>query len=190
VRYVPKIVRFPKHPPRGATSVGAGDSPAQRCGEPARDSRRARVLLACSSGGHLDQLLVLEPWLRECDIAVATFNKPDAISRVRHWRSYWLAWPTNRRIFNNCINLWRAWDILRQEKPEIIVSSGAAPAVPFFYIGRAVWRIPTVYLECFDRIDKPTLTARLVRPVTSLFLCQSPSQLAGWPRRVEVGTSR
>lgn len=153
-------------------------------------SRLNRVLLACSSGGHLDQLLILEPWLRQRDVAVATFDKPDAASRLHAWRCYWLAWPTNRRVLNNCGNLLRAWRIIRQERPDVVISSGAAPAVPFFYLARLVWGIPTVYMECFDRMDRPTLTARLVRPVTSMFICQSSSQLAGWPRRVEIGPSR
>lgn len=157
--------------------------------QPVDGMRWNRVLLACSSGGHLDQLMVLEPWLRERDVAIATFDKPDAATRLGGWRTYWLAWPTNRRIVNNCRNLVRAWRVVKREKPDVIISSGAAPAVPFFYLGR-LWGIPSIYLECFDRIDRPTLTARLIRPVTSVFICQAPSQLAGWPRRVDIGPSR
>lgn len=153
-------------------------------------SPRHRVLLPCSSGGHLDQLLLLEPWLRQCDVAVATFDKPDALTRVREWRYYPLAWPTNRRVANNLRNLFRAWRILRRERPDVVVSSGAAPAVPFFYVARVFWRTPTVFVECFDRIETPTLSARLVRPVTSLFICQAERQLVRWPRRLNLGPSR
>jgi UDP-N-acetylglucosamine:LPS N-acetylglucosamine transferase len=149
-----------------------------------------RVLLVCSSGGHLDQLLLLEPWLRSFDVAIATFDKPDAVTRVGAWRYYPLAWPTNRRVVNNLRNLQRAWRILRRERPELVISSGAAPAVTFFYVARLLGRIPTVFVECFDRVDTPTLTARLVRPVTSLFVCQAGTQLTGWPRRAQIGPSR
>jgi Oligosaccharide biosynthesis protein Alg14 like len=38
-------------------------------------------------------------------------------------------------------------------------------------------RIPTIYLEVYDRIDGPTLTGRLCRPVASLFCVQWPEQL-------------
>jgi len=157
---------------------------------PVLSLRWEKVLLVCSSGGHLDQLLVLEPWLNNRDVAIATFNKLDAASRVGRWRHYWLCWPTNRRVWNNLRNLFKAGWILRKEKPDLIVSTGAAPAVPFFYLGRIFWQKPTIFVECFDRVGRPTLTAWLVRPVTSLFVCQGQSQLAGWPRRVDIGPSR
>jgi len=37
-------------------------------------------------------------------------------------------------------------------------------------------RIPTVYVEVFDRIDSRTLTGRLCRPLSTKFLVQWPEQ--------------
>ena len=45
----------------------------------------------------------------------------------------------------------------RKEKPDLIISCGAAVAVPFFYIGKMMGA-KLVYIEVFDRIDKPTMT--------------------------------
>lgn len=53
----------------------------------------------------------------------------------------------------------------------MIISSGAAVAVPFFYIGK-LFGAKTVYIEVFDRIDKPTVTGKLVYPVTDKFIVQ------------------
>ena len=47
--------------------------------------------------------------------------------------------------------------VLRRDRPDVIVSSGAGVAVPFFVLGRLLG-VPTVYLEVFDRIDCATLT--------------------------------
>jgi hypothetical protein len=38
------------------------------------------------------------------DMAIATFDKPDARSRTAGERFHPLAWPTNRRFWNNLRN--------------------------------------------------------------------------------------
>lgn len=151
---------------------------------------QARVLFVCSSGGHLDQLLALLPAPDGVDIAIATFLKPDAVGKIEGFRSYGLFWPTNRSVKALIINTARAFRILRSEHPSVIVSSGAAAAVAFFVVGKLVYRTRNVFVECFDRIDNPTLTARMVRPVTDLFICQWDTQLTTFPHRRQVSRSR
>ena len=53
-----------------------------------------------------------------------------------------------------------AWDVLHKEKPDLIISCGAAVAVPFFYIGKDGGRKAGFIFEVFDRIDKPTMTGK------------------------------
>lgn len=149
-----------------------------------------RILFVCSSGGHLDQLLALLPAPAGTEVAIATFMKPDAVAKVAGHRTYELHWPTNRSLTALVRNLRIAARTLRQERPDVIVSSGAAAAVPFFWLGKLVFRTRTVFVECIDRMDNPTLTARLVRPVTDRFVAQWDGQLAGFPRRERVAVSR
>ena len=83
--------------------------------------------------------------------------------------------PTTRNIGNLLRNLVLALRVLRRERPDVIVSTGAGVAVPFFWVGRLLG-CRTVYLEVYDRIDSATMTGRLCRPVTELFLVQWPEQ--------------
>lgn len=149
-----------------------------------------RVLLVGSSGGHLDQLLLLEPWLQRHEVAVATFLKPDAMTRLNGWRTYALRWPTNRNFLNLIRNTAIAWRVMRRERPDVVISSGAGGAIPFFWMARLLFQAKTVFIECYDRPYNPTLTAQLVRQVTDLFVVQWPTQLPGWPRRRDLGASR
>ncbi|MFF8187449.1 UDP-N-acetylglucosamine--LPS N-acetylglucosamine transferase [Microbacterium sp. NPDC016588] len=149
-----------------------------------------RVLFVCSSGGHLDQMLALLPAPEGADVAIATFLKPDALAKVAGFRTYGLYWPTNRSLKALVINTVRAFRILNEERPDIIVSSGAAAAVAFFFVGKLFHRTRNVFIECFDRIDNATLTARLVRPVADLYICQWESQLVAYPHREQVTRSR
>ena len=84
-------------------------------------------------------------------------------------------------------NLVLAVRVLRRERPDVIVSTGAGAAVPFFWIGRLL-RCRTVFLEVFDRVDSATLTGRLCAPVTDLMLVQWPDQQRLYRRAVVAGT--
>lgn len=149
-----------------------------------------RILLVCSSGGHLDQLLIVLPAFNECHVAIATFDKPDALDKVGSMPMYPLRWPTNRNLLNLIRNARLAVKCLRAERPDMIISSGAAAAVPFFFVGKALFKTTNIFIECFDRIEHATLTAKLVRPATDFFVVQWPSQLRGWSKRIELGPSR
>lgn len=149
-----------------------------------------RVLFVCSSGGHLDQLLALMPPPDGVDVAFATFRKPDSLPKLDGFRVHGLFWPTNRSVRALIANLVIAFRTLRAERPDLVVSSGAAAAVPFFWAGKTLFRTSNVFIECIDRIDNPTLTAKLVRPVTDRFVTQWDGQLDGFPRRTIVRRSK
>jgi UDP-N-acetylglucosamine:LPS N-acetylglucosamine transferase len=134
-----------------------------------------RALLVGSSGGHLTQLWALQPWWSEWDRRWVTFDTPDAISLLADEPVTWAHHPTTRNIPNLLRNLRLAWTELRRTKPDIVVSTGAGVALPFFVLARLM-RIPTAYIEVYDRIDSATLTARLCKPFTTLMCVQWEEQ--------------
>ncbi|HXH58063.1 PssD/Cps14F family polysaccharide biosynthesis glycosyltransferase [Iamia sp.] len=148
--------------------------------------RDRRVLLVCSTGGHLAQLLCLRPWWAALDRAWVTFDRADARSHLASERTWWAHHPTTRNLPNALRNLVLARRVLRDERPDVIVSNGAGVAVPFFLLARRMG-IPTVYVEVFDRVDSPTLTGRMCRPLTDLFCVQWAEQQAFYPRSVVIG---
>ncbi len=148
---------------------------------------RASVLFVSSSGGHLDQLARLEPWWTDHDRHWVTFPLPDAKSRLEGESITWAHHPTTRNIPNLLRNLKLAWRVLRREKPDVVVSTGAAVALPFFLFARLL-RMKTVYVEVFDRIGSRTLTGRLCRPLSSLFLVQWPEQQKLYKGSIVIGS--
>lgn len=145
-----------------------------------------RVLLVGSSGGHLAQLMCLEPWWSEHERHWVTFETPDATSKLAGESVTWAHYPTTRNIPNLIRNTRLARKLLRELKPDVIVSTGAAVAVPFFWLTR---NKPTtsVYLEVYDRVDSPTLTGRLCRPASDLFLVQWAEQRRLYASSVLLG---
>lgn len=134
-----------------------------------------QLLLVSSSGGHLSQLMRLEPWWRKHQRHWVTFDTPDAVAKLEGEQVTWAHHPTTRNVANLLRNTVLASRTLKSFRPDVIVSTGAGVAVPFFWL-RSRAHAATVYLEVYDRIDSPTLTGRLCRPVTDLFLVQWPEQ--------------
>ena len=145
-----------------------------------------KIALVGSSGGHLTHLYLLKKFWENEDRFWVTFDKADAKSILKEERFYPCYYPTNRNVKNTIKNTILAFKILRKEKPDLIISSGAAVAVPFFWIGK-LFGAKTVYIEIFDRIDKPTLTGKLVYPVTDKFIVQWEELKKVYPKAINLG---
>ena len=78
-----------------------------------------KLLLVCSSGGHLLLLHQLRPWWERHDRSWVTFDKTDARSLLDGERLDWAHHPTQRNIPNLLRNLRLAWRVLRRERPEL-----------------------------------------------------------------------
>ena len=128
-----------------------------------------KVCLVASSGGHLTHLYKLKPFWQDKQRIWVTFDKEDARSLLENEIFYSAYYPSNRSLKALIINSFRAVKILLKERPHLIISSGAAVAVPFFWIGK-LFGAKTKYIEVFDRIDKPTVTGKIVYPIVAKFI--------------------
>lgn len=145
-----------------------------------------RVLLVSSGGGHLAHLWALRPWWERHERAWWVVDGPGARGRLAGETVRWARGPTNRSVRALARNGLAAPGVFRELRPDLVLSAGAALAVPAFAWARAR-RIPTVYLPVIDRIDRPSLTGRLVAPLASEVLVHWPEQLAHFPGATVVG---
>jgi UDP-N-acetylglucosamine:LPS N-acetylglucosamine transferase len=145
-----------------------------------RPADHVGVLLVCSSGGHLLQLVALrEVW---CDASRAwvTFDKSDARSLLAGEDVVHAHGPTNRSIKNLVRNLLLARRVLRARRPRVILTTGAGVAVPFAWIGR-LYGARVVYVESFTRIEGPSLSCRMIAPVAERVYAQWPELARAMP---------
>lgn len=148
---------------------------------PAQAGTRADLLLVCSSGGHLLELLALQEAWRDLDRLWVTFDRSDARSLLSDERVLHAYWPTDRNIPNLIRNLLLAWKIVRRSRPRTLVTTGAGVAVPFVWVAR-LHRIRTIYIESMTRLDQPSLTLKLIRPAVDRVYVQWPELVARVPR--------
>jgi beta-1,4-N-acetylglucosaminyltransferase len=141
-------------------------------------SGQADLLLVCSSGGHLLQLVALrEAWV-DFSRAWVTFDKSDARSLLRGERVVFAHGPTNRNVPNLVRNLGLAVRVVRRMRPNVIVTTGAGVAVPFAWVGRLLGA-RVVYIESFTRIDDASLSCRMIAPAADRLYVQ-------WPQLAEI----
>lgn len=146
-----------------------------------------KIGLVGSSGGHLTHLYMLKPTWEKYDRFWVTFDKEDARSMLKGENVYPCYFPTNRNLKNLIKNTFLALKVLRKEKPDVLISSGAAVAVPFFYLGKLMG-VKLIYIEVFDRIDSPTMTGKLVYPITDKFIVQWEEMKKVYPKAINLGS--
>jgi Oligosaccharide biosynthesis protein Alg14 like len=91
------------------------------------------------------------------------------------------SWHTDRptRSLRNLIrNLPFAWRTIRRLDPDVILSTGAGVAVPFFLVGKLLHR-RLVYVESVTRTQSVSLSGRLVYPLADEFFVQWPQAANG-----------
>jgi UDP-N-acetylglucosamine:LPS N-acetylglucosamine transferase len=134
-----------------------------------------KLCFVCSHGGHLaESKLIAEALKGRHDVFFVTDSDlpvggPDRVYYVKSFV---------RNPFKVFLTAWQILRILMKEKPDALVSTGAEVALPAFYMGKVFFRLPTVYVECSAQVVSPSLTGRLIYPVSSLFLVQWQTLLA------------
>jgi beta-1,4-N-acetylglucosaminyltransferase len=142
-----------------------------------------KICIVSSCGGHLEEVRALKPAYESNDhfyvvndhILLAE-DMADNTYFIRHSERDWLF----------LVNVREAWQILRQERPSMILSTGAGPVVPFALVGRLLG-IPTIFIETFTRVYKPSLTGRIMYHLADRFFYQWKNLERFFPRGVYGG---
>ncbi len=142
-----------------------------------------KVALICSHGGHLTEMEGLLPAFEGHDVFFVTYESARLVDLRERFRAYALQ--------NIGTSPWRllkslpvAWQILRRERPQVIVSTGSEIAIPFFMIAKAL-RIRTVFVESVCRVQTASQTGRVVYPLSDAFFVQWPQLLARYGKRAQ-----
>ena len=134
------------------------------------------VLLVCSTGGHLLQLVALRPVWEDFTRIWITFDKSDARSLLADEQVVFAHGPTNRSLRNLVRNVPIAWRTIRRSRPAVVLTTGAGLAVPFAWVGR-LHGARVVYVESFTRIENVSLACKLIAPVADRIYVQWPELL-------------
>jgi len=142
-----------------------------------------KVCIVSSCGGHLTEVRRLRP-AYEKYAYFYVLNDKAILPPDMQGRTYFIAHSERDRKF--FLNLWEAFRILRRERPDVILSAGAGPAVPFAIVGRIFFRTRVVFVETIASIHTATLTGKIMYRLAQRFFYQWKS-LAGFFPKGEYG---
>ncbi len=148
---------------------------------------KPKIALITSSGGHLVKTLQLKPWWSKYSHFWVTDPKVKKLEIINNEKVYYGHFPVNRHLLNFLKNLILAFKVLNKEKPDIIFSTGAGIAPPFFFIGKLLG-IKLIFMETFIFINKPTLSGKLIYPLADHFLIQNEKLKNHYPKAKYKGT--
>jgi UDP-N-acetylglucosamine:LPS N-acetylglucosamine transferase len=141
---------------------------------------KAKIGLITSRGGHLYQMYCLKPWWSTYDRFWVTFKGVDTASLLKRERLYTGFEPDTRHVMHALRHILLAWQILRRERPTILISCGAGIAPPFFYVAKLLG-IKTVFIEAYDLLSHPSMSGRMIAPIADVMLIQHPAQQKFYP---------
>jgi UDP-N-acetylglucosamine:LPS N-acetylglucosamine transferase len=142
---------------------------------------RAKLLIVSSVGGHLTEIMHLAPLFHGHE-AVLVVNEEVQLPDYPFSRVYRIEHA--ERDWRQVKNLGEALAILEHERPDVVLSAGASPAVMFAVAAKLISNARIVFLESAAAINVPTLTGRLMYPLADEFYIQWPTLNARFPRAV------
>lgn len=151
-----------------------------------------KLCLAASGGGHVRQLLDLEPAWRDHDYFFVTENT--ALGRslaekhpVRFVDHYALGQARLGRggamLKGALLNASQSARIMLKERPDVVITTGAGAMYWSALTARALGA-KLVLIETFARFDAPSKFARGLKPFATETIVQSPALKKFWPDAV------
>ncbi|MFD1851640.1 PssD/Cps14F family polysaccharide biosynthesis glycosyltransferase [Oceanobacillus bengalensis] len=153
--------------------------------------QQKKLLLISSVGGHLTQLLQLEPLFKNYHYHIVT-EKCEVTSELKdQYPVSMLVYGARNYLFRYCFkfsfNVFKTMLIFMQKRPDIVITTGAHTAVPMCYIAK-LFRKKVIFIESFAKSTSPTLSGKMVYPIADLFIVQWESMKEIYPDAIYGGS--
>lgn len=148
-----------------------------------------KICFVASSGGHLEEINQLKGIAEKYDNFLVT--EQSEYQSIKLGEKKYFVRKTDRKeklFLIHFIKLFfQAAKILKKEKPDLIISTGALITYPFCLLGKFM-KIKSIYIESFARVNTPSMTGKLMHPIANLFIVQSEELLQFFPNAVYGGS--
>lgn len=148
--------------------------------------KQKKILFISSTGGHLSELLQLEPLMKKYDYYLIT-ESTDSTKKLKdkHKNVFFVIYGTKSHLFTYffkfIFNTFLSFLYYVRIRPDIILTTGAHTCVPICYIGK-IFGSKILYIETFANFDTKTMTGKIVYPIADIFYVQWESMLKLYPK--------
>jgi len=147
-----------------------------------------KICFAASSGGHFEQLMMLQPLMEQYDSFLVT-EKTAYATGVKGIKTYYLK-QVNREeiscVLKSLVNTFKSLRIYLSEKPDMVICTGVLATIPLCLICKLFGK-KLIFIESFAKVTSPTLTGKLLYHFADQFYVQWPQMLEIYPKAIYVG---
>lgn len=153
------------------------------------DMKQKKVCLISSSGGHLEQIKQLKDVYSKYDcFYVVTRTKATEAMKQKHYIVSDLLRKNKAIMVLRMIRMmFEQFFIFVKERPDVILTTGAAVAIPMCIIGK-VFHKKVIYIESYARMTTPNKTGKLIYKFADLFIIQWEELRKYYPNAVYGGS--
>ena len=148
-----------------------------------------KICFAASSGGHLEQLMMLKPLMNKYDSFIVT-EKTTYAAVPDNIKLYYLE-QVNRKektfAFRMIKNLFMSLKIFIAEKPDMVICTGVLAMIPLCLIVKLSGK-KLIYIESFAKVTSGTLTGKLLYKFADRFYVQWEQMLQIYPKAIFLGS--
>lgn len=142
-------------------------------------SNKVRVLAVASAGGHWVQLFRMRPAWDDCDVAYLTTTagyfpeiEEDAKIRQQKKPNFYAVWDANLdKKLRLIIQLCQILIVLLKERPNVIISTGAAPGFFALKFGKLIGA-RTIWVDSIANAETLSLSGEKAENCADLWLTQ------------------
>lgn len=122
-----------------------------------------RTLLVATPGGHVDELVEFAARIDDLggERLWVTAETPHTGRILADEQKVWVSPVGSRQGFRAACTVPQAFTVLRRFRPTMLISTGAALAVPYFVAARALG-VEAHYIESATRLTGPSATGRIL----------------------------
>lgn len=136
-----------------------------------------KILAVASGGGHWIQLLRTRKAFKEADVVfVSTFSNYKFKETEYRYRSIPDANRWNKLKLIKMALIMKT--IIDEEKPDFIISTGAAPGLAAIFWGK-LKGVKTIWIDSIANVERLSLSGRLIKPLADLHITQWPHLAKG-----------
>ncbi|WP_162417075.1 PssD/Cps14F family polysaccharide biosynthesis glycosyltransferase [Cyclobacterium roseum] len=154
--------------------------------------KKKKIILICSDGGHLAQIMELKEWFVKYDYLLVTEKATSTLFYQNDFNIKYLRGRTkgkNRSIgffVNIIINFFLTLKILLTHFPKAIITTGSHTAVPMCILGKVLGS-KIIWILSFARISSRAFSADLIYPIADKFIIQWPGPKKFYKKAIYLG---
>lgn len=154
---------------------------------------KKKVLFISSTGGHLNELLQLEPLFEKYNYNIITEKdkSTEYLKGKYKKRIYYLPYGTRSKLFSYIFIYFylclKSIYLYFKIKPKVIVTTGTHTVGPICCLGKLLG-CKIIYIETYANRNKKTATGRIIYHFADLFIVQWEEMLNLYPKAVYGGS--